>query len=96
MTSEEEQSLEEAKRKGKMLKEESEQIAREQERRKASITREKAIEEEQERKAAERREKRASEEREQLAKEQERKKANLIREQAIADAREARKLKDNK
>ena len=96
MTDQEEQSLKATERKEKRLEEETEQLAREQVRKKAYLIREKAAEKVSKVKKTKRTEKQATKDIEQLAREQTRKKAYLAKEQALAEAHEARKLKADK
>ena len=96
MGNQEEQSLKEAKRVKKRAAEEAERLARDQERKKAYLSSEKAIEEAQKEKETKRLEKRAAGEAKQSAREQARREAYLAREKAIAEAEEARKRKAEK
>jgi hypothetical protein len=96
MTDQEEESLKEAKRKERRVKEDAERLAKEQVRKKAYLAREQAIDKNWKLNKTRRAEKRASEEMEQLPRDQARKKALLAEEQAIAEAQEARKLKAKK
>jgi hypothetical protein len=96
MTDQEERSLKEARRKEKLATGESEQLARDQARRKANLVREQTIEEDQQKRKTEREEKRAAAEIKQLTRDQARRKANLAREQAIEENQKERKLKAKK
>jgi hypothetical protein len=96
MTDQEEQPLEETKRKERRIQEDAERLAKEQVRKKAYLAREQAIDKNWKLNKTRRAEKRASEEMEQLPRDQARKKALLAEEQAIAEAQEARKLKAKK
>ena len=89
-----EPSEKETRRKEKLNVEEAETAARDQERRKASLAREQAIEKASDSRHTQRAEKRAAEEAEQLAREQARKKAYDAREKDAAEAQQARKLRD--
>ena len=96
MGNQEEQSLKEEKRVEKRVAEEAERLAGEQERKKAYLAREQAIEEAQKEKGTRRSEKRVIEEVEQLARDQARREAYLAREKTTAEAQEARKRKAEK
>ena len=96
MRNQEEQSLKEAKRKGKRLEEEAEGLAKDQGRKKAYLAREEVIEKASKARKTKRTEKRAAEEIGQSAKDQARRDASFAKEQAIAEAQEARKLKAKK
>jgi hypothetical protein len=96
MSDPEKQSQIETKRKEKRIAEEAKSLGKEQERRKAYLVREQAIEKASKVKETERAEKRATEEIAQLSADQARKKALVAREKKIADAQEDRKLKTRK
>jgi hypothetical protein len=96
MTDQEEQPLEETKRKERRIKEDAERLAKEQVRKKAYLAREQAIEKTWKANKIKRAENRAAEEIEQLPRDQARKKALLAEEQTIAEAQDARKLKAKK
>ena len=72
------------------------QSLKEQERKKAYLAREQAIEEAQKKREAKRSEKLAAEEIEEIAKDQARREAYLARERAMAEAQEAKRLKAKK
>jgi hypothetical protein len=96
MTDQEEQSLKEARRKEKRIIEETEQLARDQKRRKDTLAREQAIEEGQEKRKTREAVKHAADEPGRLAKDQARRKDTIAREQANEETRKTRKLKDRK
>ena len=78
MTDQEEQALKEARRKEKRATEEIEQLAKDQARRKDTITREQAIEEDQKERKTKQAEKRATEEIRQSARDQQEGKMLLL------------------
>jgi hypothetical protein len=96
MRDQEEKSQKETERAGKHAAEEAERITKEQERKKAYLLREGAIEKASKARKTRRIEKRAAEEIGQSAKDQARKKVYFAKEQATADAQKARKLKAKK
>jgi hypothetical protein len=96
MSDPEKQSQKEVNRKEQRIAEDAKRLGKEQERRKAYLVREQAIEKVSKAKETERAEKRASDEIAQLAADQVRKKAMVAREKKIADAQEDRKLKTRK
>ena len=96
MRDQEEQPLNEAKRKEKRAAEEAEQLAKDHARRKANLVREEAIEDDQKKRGIKRAEKQAAEEIKQSARDKARRKDTLAREQATEKDQEARKLKAKK
>jgi hypothetical protein len=96
MTDQEEQPLEETKRKERRIKEDADRLAKEQVRKKAYFAREQAIEMAWKANKTKRSERRAAEEIEQLPRDQARKRALFAEEQTIAEAQEVRKLKAKK
>ena len=96
MRDQEEQSLKEARRVEKRVAEEADQLAKDQVRKKAYLTREEAIEKALIARKTKRTEKQTAEEIGQSAKDQARREASVAKEQAIAEAQEARKLKAKK
>jgi hypothetical protein len=76
--------------------EDAQRLAKEQERKKAYLAREQAIEKASQSRHVERAEKRASEEAGQLVRDEARKKAYSDKETAMAEARESKKLRDKK
>ena len=96
MTDQEEQSSKETVRKEKRIKEETEGLASEQERKRAYLAKEQANEEAQKAKKTERMEKQAADDIKQSAKDQARREAFFAHEQANAEAQKERRLKANK
>ena len=94
MNTPEKESPKDAMRKEKRIAEEADRLNKEQERRKAYMAREQALEKDSSAREAGRAEKRASDEVAQSAAEQTRKKALAAREMKIAEAQEARRLRD--
>jgi hypothetical protein len=96
MKDQEEKALKGAKRNEKRLKEEAEQLTKDEARRKANLAREQEIGKDLDKRKTRQLEKRAAEEAKRLAKDEARRKDYLAREQAITEAQEARKLRARK
>ena len=95
MPGQEEYSEKEAQRQKKLKAEETEQAARDQERKKAYLAREHEIEKGQKSMETRQAEKRAAEDIKDSAREKARKAAYIAQEKKIAEVQEARRLKDD-